>query len=151
LARELSTLAVAVGETRTLEVPAAAFEAALIENFSLLRNTLRVLGTGVLATRGNLPVDPGVPREIDEGQYYPQPLSLGRDLDLPPAEPIRAHESGRASRFARYMIEVRYPAASCSGRSETPRLTRCTSTQVGSAAPARTARTSRSGAASRSA
>jgi signal-transduction protein with cAMP-binding, CBS, and nucleotidyltransferase domain len=61
LAREPSTLAVANGETHTLELPAAVFESALTENFSLLRYTLRQLGGAVLETRGNLPGDPSRP------------------------------------------------------------------------------------------
>jgi CRP-like cAMP-binding protein len=64
-------LAVADTETRTLEIPAAALLAALEENFSLLRNSLLLLGRSILRSRGNLPAapntlpnaDPGIPDE----------------------------------------------------------------------------------------
>ena len=110
LARELSTLAVAKGETRTLEVPAAAFESALVENYSLLRNTLRSLGSGVLATRGNLPADPDSPRAIDEGSYYPEPRSLVEILIQLRESPFGRMNLDALVDMARYMIDVRYPA-----------------------------------------
>jgi CRP-like cAMP-binding protein len=110
LAREPSTLAVAVGETRTLEVPAAAFESALIENYSLLRNTLSVLGAAALQTHGNLPVDPASPREIDEGSYYPEPRSLVELLIQLRESPFGRMNLDALVDIARSMIEVRYPA-----------------------------------------
>ena len=110
LAREPSTLAVAKGETRALEVPAAAFESALVENFSLLRNTLRVLGTGVLAIRGNMPADPDVPRAIDEGSYYAEPLSLVEILIQLRQSPFGRMNLDALVDMARYMVDVRYPA-----------------------------------------
>ena len=64
------------GETRTLEVPAPSFEEALDVNHSLLRSALAVTGAGVLRARGNLPVDPTVPRELDDGSYYVEPKSM---------------------------------------------------------------------------
>ena len=73
LARVPATLAVSRGNTFTLEIPAAAFEAALTQNFSLLRTTLRQLGTSVLAMRGNLPTLPNGQSAIEEGTYYDQP------------------------------------------------------------------------------
>jgi CRP-like cAMP-binding protein len=110
LARAPSTLAVAVGETRTLEIPAAAFESALVENYSLLRNTLRVLGSAVLGLRGNLPADPDAPRVIDEGAYYPEPRSLVEILIQLRESPFGHMNLDALVDFARYMIEVRYPA-----------------------------------------
>ncbi len=47
LARQPTTLVVARGATRTLQVPAAAWEAALIENHSMMRNLLRVMGARI--------------------------------------------------------------------------------------------------------
>lgn len=110
LTGEPSTLAVAVGATSTLEFPAGAFESALIENYSLLRNTLRMLGSSVLTLRGNLPVDPDVPRVIDEGSYYTEPRTLVELLIQ-----MRQSSFGRMNLdalvdMARNMIEVRYPA-----------------------------------------
>jgi CRP-like cAMP-binding protein len=110
LAGEGSTLAVAVGETRTLEVPAAAFESALIENYSLLRNTLGVFGASVLATRDNLPADPEVPRAIDEGHYYPEPRTLVEILIQLRQGPFGHMNLDALVDMARYMLEVRYPA-----------------------------------------
>jgi CRP-like cAMP-binding protein len=110
LAREPSTLAVAVGNTSTLEVPATAFEAALTENFSLLRMTLRQLGSSVLAMRGNLPTDPDSQVEIDEGCYYVEPLSLVKRLIQLRQGAFRQMNMGALIDLARSMIEIRYPA-----------------------------------------
>lgn len=110
LAREPSTLAVAIGPTRTLEVPAAAFEAALIENFSLLRNTLRQLGGAVLATRRNLPADPDKPPAVDEGRYYDEPRSLVERLIEMRALPFGQMNLDALVDLVRHMIDVRYPA-----------------------------------------
>jgi CRP-like cAMP-binding protein len=110
LAREPSTLAVASGETHTLELPAAVFESALIENFSLLRNTLRQLGGAVLELRGNLPANPDRPPIVDEGSYYERPRSLVERLIQ-----LREHEFGHMNLdalvdLARRMIDVRFAA-----------------------------------------
>ncbi len=110
LARARSTAASAVGETRTLEVPAFAFESALVENYSLLRNTLRVFGSAALSIRGNLPTVPEGPSLIDEGSYYPEPRSFVEILSL-----LRDGQFGQMNLdalvdFARQMRDVRYPA-----------------------------------------
>jgi CRP-like cAMP-binding protein len=110
LARAPSMLAVAVGETRTLELSAAVFESALVENFSLLRGTLRRLGAGVLSMRGNLPADPEHPPAVDEGTYYDEPRKLVQVLLH-----LRQREFGRMNLDAlvdmvRRMIDVRYAA-----------------------------------------
>jgi CRP-like cAMP-binding protein len=110
LAREPSTLAVASGETHTLELRAAVFEAALIENFSLLRNTLRQLGGAVLELRGNLPANPDEPPVVNEGAYYERPRSLVERLIQ-----LREREFGRMNLdalvdLARRMIDVRFAA-----------------------------------------
>lgn len=110
LARTPATLAVAVGETRLLEIPAPAFESALVENYSLLRNTLRVLGSAVLGTRRNLPADPDSPRVVDEGVYYPEPRSLVEILIQLRESPFGHMNLDALVDFARYMIDVRYAA-----------------------------------------
>ncbi|MEI9950503.1 MAG: cyclic nucleotide-binding domain-containing protein [Pseudomonadota bacterium] len=110
LAREPSTLAVAVGDTSTLEVPASAFEAALTTNFSLLRTTLRQLGSGVLAMRGNLPTDANLQGEVDEGHYYAEPLSLVQRLIQLRQGGFRHMNMEALIDMARSMIETRYPA-----------------------------------------
>jgi CRP-like cAMP-binding protein len=110
LAREPSTLAVAHGDTRTLEVPAPAFEAALSENFSLLRNTLRQLGAGVLAMRGNLPADPGHPPAACEGPYYAEPRSLVERLIQLREQPFGRMNLDALVDMARQMVDVRFPA-----------------------------------------
>jgi len=76
LAREPSVLAVASEPTRTIEVPATAFETLLDENYSLLRSLLGMVGSAVLAARGNLPTDPKPGRIVDEGERYERPRTL---------------------------------------------------------------------------
>jgi len=110
LAREPATLAVARGTTRTLEFGGAAFESALTENYSLLRNTLRVIGASVLAARSSLPVDPTVPREIVEGVYYHEPRSFVERLLELRESPFGSMNLEALVDMARHMVEVRYPA-----------------------------------------
>lgn len=110
LAREPSTLAVANGDTRTLEVPGAAFEAALTENFSLLRNTLRQVGASVLAMRGNLPADPSHPPVVQEGTYYAEPRSLVERLIELRAQPFGRMNLDALVDMTRQMIDMRFPA-----------------------------------------
>lgn len=110
LAREPSTLGVAVGATCTLEIPAPAFEAALTQNFSLLRTTLRQLGSSVLAMRGNLPADPKRQGEIDEGTPYSEPLSLVQRLIQLRQGGFRHMNMEALIDLARSMIEIRCPA-----------------------------------------
>ena len=110
LARAPSTLALARGTTRVLEIPAGAFEAALTENYSLLRNTLRALGRSVLETRRNLPADPDQPRVINEGTYYTQPRTLVERLIELRRSPFGRMNLDALIDFARYMHEVRFPA-----------------------------------------
>ena len=110
LAREASTLAVAVGQTSTLEVPATAFEAALTQNFSLLRTSLRQLGTSVLAMRGNLPTNPKRASEVEEGVYYVQPLTLVERLIKLRQGSFRHMNMEALIDLARSMVELRYPA-----------------------------------------
>lgn len=110
LARQPSTLAVAVGDTITLEVPATAFEAVLTTNFSLLRTMLRQLGTNVLTMRGNLPTVPSDPSKIEEGTYYSEPLSLVQRLIQLREGNFRHMNMEALIDLARSMIELRYPA-----------------------------------------
>lgn len=110
LAREPSMLATARGETRTLELPAAAFESALIENHSLLRNTMRVLGASILSMRASLPADPAAPRVVDEGTYDPRPRTLVQRLLQLRQSPFGHLNLEALVDFARHMTEVRYPA-----------------------------------------
>lgn len=110
LARQPSTQAVARGEVHTLEIPAAAFENALIENYSMLRNTLRVLGTGVLARRGALPVDANAKRQIDEGVWRDGPRSLVERLLALRQSPFGQLNLEALVDLARSMVEERYGA-----------------------------------------
>ncbi len=110
LARQPSTLAVARGEVRTLEVPAAAFENALTENYSLLRNTLRSMGAGVLTTRGSLPVDVNAERQIDEGTWRDEPRPMVERLLALRKSPFGQLNLEALVDMARGMVEVRYPA-----------------------------------------
>jgi CRP-like cAMP-binding protein len=110
LAREPSTLAVAKGETRTLEVPAPAFEAALTENFSLLRNTLKQLGAAVLQQRGNLPSDPDRPHIFSEGPYYEEPRTLVERLIQLREQPFGRMNLDALVDMARGMIDIRFAA-----------------------------------------
>jgi CRP-like cAMP-binding protein len=109
-ARKPSGLAVAGNGTRLLEIPAAALENALDENHSLLRSALAVTGSDVLKSRGNLPADPDVPREIDEGTYYSEPRSMVERLLELRAGNFRYMNLEALIELARQMVEVRYPA-----------------------------------------
>ena len=110
LARARSTVAVAVGKTRLLEIPASAFESALVENHSLLRNSLRVFGSAALRIRGNLPADPDRSSVIDEGDHYLEPRSFVETLMLLREGLFGATNLDALVDFARCMIDERYPA-----------------------------------------
>ena len=110
LARVPSTLAVAVGNTLTLEIPATAFEAALTQNFSLLRTTLRQLGSSVLAMRGNLPTAPNPGSAVDEGSYYDEPRTLVERLINLRQGNFRHMNMEALIDLARSMVEQRLPA-----------------------------------------
>lgn len=110
LAHERAPLAVATEFTRTLEVPASAFETALDENYSLLRGTLRAVAVTALSARGNLPIDPNLPQEFPERAYYEQSRTMVERL-----MELRAGSFGYMNLealvdLARRMTEVRYPA-----------------------------------------
>jgi len=110
LARVPSTLAVSVGKTSTLEIPATAFEAALTTNFSLLRTMLRQLGSAVLAMRGNLPTTPNAASAVDEGTYYDRPRTIVERLINLRQGNFRHMNMEALLDLARSMIELRYPA-----------------------------------------
>lgn len=110
LARQPSMLAIARGEVRALEVPAAAFENALTENYSLLRNTLRMMGSGVLSIRGSMPVDVSAERQIDEGIWREEPRSMVERLIALRKSPFGHLNLEALVDMARGMIEIRYPA-----------------------------------------
>jgi CRP-like cAMP-binding protein len=109
LAHQPSTLGVAVGATSTLEIPAPAFEAALTQNFSLLRTILRQLGSSVLLMRGNLPIDPSRQGQVDEGTHYTEPLSLVQRLIQLRQGGFRHMNVEALIDLARSMVEIRYP------------------------------------------
>jgi CRP-like cAMP-binding protein len=112
LARVPATLAVAAGNTSTLEIPAPAFEAALTQNFSLLRSTLRQLGTSVLAMRGNLPSLPNGQSAVNEGSYYERPRTLVERLINLRQGNFRHMNMEALIDLARSMVELRLPAGS---------------------------------------
>jgi CRP-like cAMP-binding protein len=75
--------AVADQPTRTFEVPAAVVHDAIEENFSFLRNLLRLSGRGLLDRRGGLPANPAAPPAAEVGEYPTRPLTLvERVLDM---------------------------------------------------------------------
>lgn len=110
LARKPSPLALAHGVVHTLEIPAAAFENALIENYSMLRNTLRVLGAGVLAGRGSLPAEVNAERQIDEGVWRDGPRSMVERLLALRQSPFGQLNLEALVDLARSMVEERYQA-----------------------------------------
>jgi CRP-like cAMP-binding protein len=110
LARKPLGLARAIGETRTLEIPAAVFEAALDESFSVLRGALRVAGAAVLNARSNLPADPQTQSEIDVGTFHEQPRSLVERLIELRAGPFGYMNLDALVDLARHMHEERVPA-----------------------------------------
>ncbi len=110
LARQPAARVVARGATRVLQLPAPAWEAALVENYSMMRNVLRVMGASVLGLRDSLPADPKLPRQLDEGSYYTAPRSfVARLIDLRQSPFGHMHLEALVD-LARHMVEVRYPA-----------------------------------------
>lgn len=104
---------VARGEVRTLEIPAAAFEAALDASFSLLRGLLRFTGSSVLAARSRLPVDPRATSAVDEGPYYEGSKSLVVRLMELRSGPFTHMNLDALVDLARRMIEIRVEAGTC--------------------------------------
>ncbi|HZO13846.1 MAG TPA: cyclic nucleotide-binding domain-containing protein, partial [Polyangiaceae bacterium] len=73
-AGETSTSLVAEGETVVMEIPAHALLAALEDNFSMMRNSLRNLAGGLVRKRGDLPASPN--HKAETGEWYEQPRTL---------------------------------------------------------------------------
>jgi CRP-like cAMP-binding protein len=72
--------AVAHVDSTTLEIPTTVFLNALEENFSLVRNSLRMLSTALLAVRGNLPAKPDDTRKVEMGEYLEGNLTMVEKL-----------------------------------------------------------------------
>lgn len=102
--------AVADTSVVTLEIPAAAFRVALEENFSLLRNSLRIMSLALGRARGNLPADADNPPKMDLGAYYENPRTLVEQLIELRKGPFVQMNIDALVDLARRMIEVRVPA-----------------------------------------
>ncbi|HEU4404814.1 MAG TPA: cyclic nucleotide-binding domain-containing protein [Polyangiaceae bacterium] len=75
--------AVADEPTHTLEVAAAVVHDMMEENFSFLRNLLRLSARGLLGRRGGLPANPDAPPAAEIGEYPARTMTLvERVLDL---------------------------------------------------------------------
>ena len=103
--------AVADTITRTLEIPAPAFMAALEDNFSLLRNELRLLALSTVSTRGLLPVG-SLPSALVEGagEYPERPLTVVERVMRMKQGPFGVMSVDALSEFARTMTEIRVRA-----------------------------------------
>jgi CRP-like cAMP-binding protein len=102
--------AVAEVDSRTVEIPALAFRAALEENFSLVRDVFRLLGNELADARRSLPADPERPPKAEMGAYYERPRTLAeRMLDLKDSPLLRANVDALVD-FSRCMVEDRVPA-----------------------------------------
>jgi CRP-like cAMP-binding protein len=90
-------------EARTLEIPASVFQAALEDNFSLLRNELRLFSLAMLRARGRLP------RAAPAPPATPPTRSLTvveRVMQLRES-PLGVMSVDALTEFARRMVEVR--------------------------------------------
>lgn len=67
---------VADEDTQTLEIPVDALLSAFEENFSLVRNTLRISAAALVKKRGNLPASPDKLPPLSLGPYRPHPRTL---------------------------------------------------------------------------
>jgi CRP-like cAMP-binding protein len=75
--------AVADTDTLTLEIPAEVLQNAFEENYSLVRNGLRLSAGELVRKRGNLPERPGRAEPIALGEYRERPQTLvERIIDL---------------------------------------------------------------------
>lgn len=102
--------AIAAVDTRTLEVPVTAFLIALEENFSLLRNALRMIGLTLLRARGSLPAHPAQPPSADPGVYFERPKTLTERLVELRQGPFETMNLEAVVDLARRMVEHRIPA-----------------------------------------
>jgi CRP-like cAMP-binding protein len=97
-------------DTRTLEIPAAAFNVAMEENFSLLRNALRMMGHTLLRARGSLPADPRHPPEVNLGVHFDRTKTLAQRLVELRVGPFATMNVDALVDLARRMVECRVPA-----------------------------------------
>jgi len=102
--------AVAAVDTRTLEIPVTAFRVALEENFSLLRNALRMIGHTLVRARGSLPADPAHPPSVDPGVYFERPKTLTERLVELRQGPFETMNLDALVDLSRRMVECRFPA-----------------------------------------
>jgi CRP-like cAMP-binding protein len=97
-------------DTRTLEIPAAAFNIAIEENFSMLRNALRQIGLTLLRARGRLPADPRNAPAVNIGTYFPRTKTLAQRLMELRTGPYATMNLDALVDLARRMVEWRVPA-----------------------------------------
>ncbi|AKU97677.1 transcriptional regulator, Crp/Fnr family [Labilithrix luteola] len=97
-------------DTVTLEIPVATFRVALEENFSLLRNCLRIMGTTLTRARHHLPADPSNPPSVDLGDYYVRPRTLPEQLIQLRRGPFHQMNVEALVDLTRRMKERRVPA-----------------------------------------
>ena len=110
MAESVSARAVAIAETVVLEIPAAAFRAALEENFSLLRQALRTMSASLFAARGRLPADPTKPLNPELGEFFEKPRSLVENLLALRKGAFVDMDIDALVDLTRRMVEVRVPA-----------------------------------------
>lgn len=108
--REPSRIGLAAVDTQTLEIPVAAFRVAMEENFSLLRNALRMIGLTLLKARGSLPADPASPPSVDPGVYFERPKTLAERLVELRQGPFESMNLDALVDLSRRMVECRFPA-----------------------------------------
>jgi len=97
-------------DTRTLEIPAKTFKVAIEENFSLLRNALRMMGTTLSRDRGSLPANPNDPPTVELGVRFDRPKTLAERLVELRVGPFATMNLDALVDLARRMVECRVPA-----------------------------------------
>jgi CRP-like cAMP-binding protein len=102
--------AVADLDSRTVEIPRLAFQAALEENFSLVRNAFRLLGNELADARRSLPADPERPPKAEMGAYYERPRTLAERMIELKDSPLMLANVDALVDFSRCMVEHRVPA-----------------------------------------
>lgn len=103
--------AVADLPTHTLEVPAAVVLDAIDENFSFLRNLLRLSARGLLDKRGGMPASPARPPAAEAGEYPARKRTLvERVLDLRAGGIFAAGNLEPVVELARRTEEVEFAA-----------------------------------------
>jgi CRP-like cAMP-binding protein len=102
--------AVAAVDSRTVEIPALAFRAALEENFSFVRNLFRLLGNELADARHSLPADPERPPKAEMGEYYERARTLAERMIELKGSPLMLANVDALVDFSRCMIEQRVPA-----------------------------------------